>query len=79
MYASGQGRWLSPDPVRACPLHPQNFDRYAYVGNSPTNRIDPRGDVIVPTNYYAFDFGFGHNPFGYDEFDYLDEFGFVPA
>ncbi len=43
MYASGQGRWLTPDPVRACPLHPQNFDRYAYVGNSPTNRTDPRG------------------------------------
>lgn len=26
MYASGQGRWFTPNPVRSCPFHPENFD-----------------------------------------------------
>jgi len=81
MYASGQGRWLSPDPVRACPLHPQNFDRYAYVGNSPTNRTDPRGDAVYPGFDYPYiDYGYGYYPpgYGYDEFDYLINFGVIP-
>jgi hypothetical protein len=81
MYASGQGRWLSPDPVRACPLHPQNFDRYAYVGNSPTNRTDPHGDAVYPGFDYPYiDYGYGYYPpgYGYDEFDYLINFGVVP-
>jgi|GEM_PF-3901751 RHS repeat-associated protein len=81
MYAPGQGRWLSPDPVRACPLHPQNFDRYAYVGNSPTNRTDPHGDAVYPGFDYPYiDYGYGYYPpgYGYDEFDYLINFGVVP-
>jgi hypothetical protein len=81
MYASGVGRWLTPDPLRACPLHPQNFDRYAYVGNSPTNRIDPHGDAVYPGFDYPYiDYGYGYYPpgYGYDEFDYLINFGVVP-
>src|SRR5579883_1696493 len=81
MYASGQGRWLSPDPLRACPLHPQKFDRYAYVGNSPTNRTDPRGDAVYPGFDYPYiDYGYGYYPpgYGYDEFDYLINFGVIP-
>jgi RHS repeat-associated protein len=80
MYSSGVGRWLSPDPLRACPLHPQNFNRYAYVGNSPTNRTDPHGDAVYPGFDYPYiDYGYGYYPpgYGYDEFDYLDEFGFA--
>lgn len=65
MYASRQGRWFTPDPVRSCPFHPENLDRYSYAGNNPAGPIDPRRDAIYfPT---------------YDEFDYLEEFGFLPA
>jgi RHS repeat-associated protein len=46
MYSSTQGRWLSPDPVRPCPHHPQEFDRYQYAANNPTNRIDPKGTCV---------------------------------
>lgn len=49
MYASVQGRWFTPDPVRACPFHPENFDRYNYASNNPSNRIDPRGDTCRST------------------------------
>ncbi len=42
-FSSDQGRWLSPDRVQGRPCTPQSLDRYAYVENSPTNRIDPRG------------------------------------
>ncbi len=45
MFSSTQGRWLSTDPARGCGDNPQNLNRYAYAGNSPTNRTDPRGDL----------------------------------
>ncbi len=81
MYSSGVGRWLTPDPVRACPLHPQNFDRYAYVGNSPTNRTDPHGDAVYPGFDYPYiDYGYYPPGYGYDEFDYLSYYyDFVPV
>ncbi len=44
MFSSGQGRWFSPDPVAGGPSNPQTFNLYAYVGNSPTHRIDPKGN-----------------------------------
>ncbi len=43
MYASTQGRWLSPDPLAGDILNPQSLNRYAYVANNPSNRIDPLG------------------------------------
>jgi RHS repeat-associated protein len=64
MYASGQGRWLRPDLRQGQALNPQSFNRYSYVLGNPANRIDPRGLC-------------GCYP-GYDEFDYLLDFGFVP-
>jgi RHS repeat-associated protein len=45
-HASSQGRWLVPDPAGLAavdPTNPQTWNRYAYVGNSPLNTIDPLG------------------------------------
>ncbi len=41
-----QGRWPSPDPAGILAVRfrdPQSLNRYAYVRNSPLNRIDPTG------------------------------------
>jgi RHS repeat-associated protein len=43
MYGSNQGRWLSPDPVLGCVMHPENFNRYNYVADNPANLTDPQG------------------------------------
>ncbi len=43
---SNQGRWLSPDPAGMAavdPRDPQSWNLYAYVRNSPLERIDPEG------------------------------------
>jgi RHS repeat-associated protein len=39
------GRWSSPDPYKQSMNvgDPQSFNRYAYVGNEPTNYVDPSG------------------------------------
>jgi len=45
-YIPSAGRWLSPDPggLAAVSLaNPQSFNRYSYVGSSPTNLVDPLG------------------------------------
>jgi RHS repeat-associated protein len=49
-YASGVGRFTSPDPYfAAAPTTvPDNWNRYTYVGNSPTNFNDPNGLFAVP-------------------------------
>jgi RHS repeat-associated protein len=39
---SSQGRWLSPDPVRA------GWNQYAYVADIPLNHIDPSGLFCQP-------------------------------
>jgi len=46
-YESNLGRWLSPDPKQGCLAHPQQFNRYAYVANAPTNYTDPHGDIMT--------------------------------
>jgi len=43
MYASGQGRWLSPDPLMGHPFNPQTFDRYGYALGNPARFTDPTG------------------------------------
>ncbi len=43
LYASNQGRWLSPDPVGGSILSPQSLNRYGYVGNNPSSFTDPLG------------------------------------
>jgi RHS repeat-associated protein len=42
-YSPAVGRWLSPDTVVPDPTSPQSLNRFAYVRNSPLNRIDPTG------------------------------------
>lgn len=39
------GRWTSPDPYNGSMNlgDPQSFNRYSYVGNEPTNYVDPSG------------------------------------
>src|SRR5579875_411612 len=85
MYSSNTGRWQTPDPVRACPLHPQNFDRYAYVAGNPTNLVDPKGNIPLWLNPYSDYQGYYYNfpydnpsGFGYDETGYLIALGLNP-
>jgi len=42
-YASGQGRFLAPDPLEGVVGDPQSWNRYAYVENDPINLDDPSG------------------------------------
>jgi len=39
---------MSPDPLRGSILNPQSLNRYAYVGNNPTNFADPLGLIRCP-------------------------------
>ncbi len=43
MYSSGDGRWLTPDPVAGDITNPQSLNRYAYALNNPATLIDPSG------------------------------------
>ena len=50
-HSAGMGRWLSPDPAGLAAVditNPQTWNRYAYVGNNPLSRIDPRGLCSQP-------------------------------
>ena len=45
-HSSSQGRWLVPDPAGLAAVditNPQTWNRYAYVGNNPLNRVDSLG------------------------------------
>lgn len=44
-YEHRSGRWTTPDPYGGSMSaeDPQSFNRYAYVGNDPVNRVDPTG------------------------------------
>ena len=50
-HRPGEGRFMTPDPYMgsASPADPGSWNRYAYVGGDPVNRIDPFGlcDVII--------------------------------
>ncbi len=54
MFSSDQGRWLSPDPRLGSVASPQALDRYAYVANNPTVRVDPRGDQCCDPFYGCY-------------------------
>ena len=43
VYATGQGRWLSPDPLAGDISNPQSLNRYAYALNNPCSLKDPLG------------------------------------
>ena len=47
-YESFAGRWTSPDPAPGIASDPQSLNRYSYVKNDPTNRMDPTG--LLPCN-----------------------------
>jgi RHS repeat-associated protein len=46
-YASGYGRFLSPDPILGNLYNPQSWNRYTYVLNDSINFIDPTGLYYV--------------------------------
>ncbi|MHC1730426.1 MAG: RHS repeat-associated core domain-containing protein [Bacteroidales bacterium] len=45
-YAPYLNRFLSPDSIIPDPYNPLDWDRYAYVRNSPTNFRDSSGHCI---------------------------------
>lgn len=44
MYDPSTGRWMSVDPIG---FDAGDYDLYRYVGNSPTNAVDPSGLKLV--------------------------------
>jgi RHS repeat-associated protein len=44
-YDPTLGRFLQPDSIVPDPDDPQSLNRYAYVLNSPLNRVDPSGNA----------------------------------
>jgi RHS repeat-associated protein len=77
LYHSRLYRWLSPDPLAGDVMNPQSLNRYAYVGNNPTNFTDPLGLVKVPELgggggvLYAFVSGLAMGGFGFCTIDGL--------
>ena len=55
-FASGQGRFVSVDPLMASanPGNPQSFNRYAYALNNPVRFTDPTG-LITESQYDGTD------------------------
>jgi RHS repeat-associated protein len=53
-YDPALGRFLSADAVVEAPYNPQTFNRYSYVRNSPTNRVDPTGNTSF---WYEYEYG----------------------
>ena len=48
------GRWMSPDPFAASPLHiinPQRWNMYAHALNNPTTLVDPTGLDAIAVNF----------------------------
>jgi RHS repeat-associated protein len=51
--ASSLGRFMTPDPVSATPLHiinPQRWNMYSYVMNNPLTYVDPDGKDAIAVN-----------------------------
>lgn len=53
---SQAGRWTSPDPYKGSMSlgDPQSFNRYSYVGNQPTNYVDPSGLMCFAVYYTEY-------------------------
>jgi RHS repeat-associated protein len=53
-YGSALGRFSSPDPITATPLHiinPQRWNMYAYALNDPLSLTDPDGRDAIAVNF----------------------------
>jgi RHS repeat-associated protein len=72
MYANGQGRFTSVDPLLASgkPGEPQSWNRYSYVGNHPTGLTDPAGLI-----WGELTTGFGTRYFWYEDEEKLKAAG----
>src|SRR5262249_44749759 len=58
-HSSGQGRFMSADPLAGKPRNPQSLNRYSYALNDPVNLTDPRGTLTNCTPYYLQNCGWG--------------------
>jgi RHS repeat-associated protein len=67
MYDPTLGRFLQPDPMVPDAFSPQNLNRYTYVLNDPTNRIDPTGNFSEYPGEY--DSGFNVSFISYTIYD----------
>ena len=61
-YDPATGRFLSTDPL-AAPITSPALGSYVYVGNNPTNRVDPSGRETLRVCVTG---GLGWGPFGVD-------------
>ncbi len=52
-YASTQGRFLSPDPLKGRAGNPQSWNRYSYSLNDPINLDDPSGQGFWEDLFFA--------------------------
>jgi RHS repeat-associated protein len=62
-YASGTGRFTTPDPITINDLRivsPQRWNRYVYAVNNPLRYGDPDGLDALLINYTDGALGFGH-------------------
>lgn len=57
VYDPFVGRFLSGDPIIQDPLNGQNYSRYTYVFNNPTNLTDPTGFISCDKNGGSGDCG----------------------
>ena len=54
--SSALGRFMSPDPITATPVHvvnPQRWNMYAYVANNPLTYLDPDGKDAIAVNFVS--------------------------
>jgi len=90
MYASGYGRFNSPDKVgsAAGPKDPGGWNRYSYVHGDPVNANDPSGNVAIMqtdcSSGYCDETGYiycGTNEFTGEPYDWNPaclNYGFAP-
>jgi RHS repeat-associated protein len=52
-HSSRLGRFMTPDPIAGSIRNPQSLNRYSYVLNDPTNRVDPLGLCALWCIFYV--------------------------
>ena len=75
-YSSELGRFISPDPyIGSIRLDdPDSWNRYAYCGNDPINRIDPHGTSFCGWSCWdsCVQINCPQHPYGYGGWNYGD-------